>query len=191
MKRWSKRVGISFLGSVVILSAAFFVAPDLLCVEQPFLTGGTADSMVVLGGVPIPRATHAAALYEKGLAKRILITGTGDCLKSEEILTRHHISKLQIHLECDSRTTKENAQFATRILHEQHARKVILVTSWYHSRRARACFRHFAPDIEFISMPSHENMSRWPRHWKADGQYVFNEYLKILGYVVRWGILPC
>ena len=35
------------------------------------------------------------------------------------------------------------------------AQRVIIVTSWYHSRRALACFEHYAPDMKFYSRPSY------------------------------------
>jgi hypothetical protein len=41
------------------------------------------------------------------------------------------------------------------LLRQMGAKRVIIVTSWYHSRRALACFEHYAPDIKFYSRPSY------------------------------------
>jgi uncharacterized SAM-binding protein YcdF (DUF218 family) len=102
---------------------------------------------------------------------------------------QQHVPELAIQVECDAKSTKQNAQFATPILRERQCRNAILVTSWYHSRRAVHCFEHFAPEIHFYSMPSHEHFRRIPRRWQ-ETRYILTEYAKILGYIPRWGILP-
>jgi uncharacterized SAM-binding protein YcdF (DUF218 family) len=67
---------------------------------------------------------------------------------------------------------------------------VILVTSWFHSRRALKCFRHHAPDIEFVSRPTIVDLpnSHWPN--KYERGWVLTEYTKLLYYWVRYGVSP-
>jgi uncharacterized SAM-binding protein YcdF (DUF218 family) len=188
LRRTFKRFGAILVGIVLVLSAAFFVAPTVLCVDdRTAATAEPGESIVVLGGDPRERVPVAAKLFAEGRSKRLLVSGTGDCFLGRDLLVQRDVPLFAIHIECDSRTTKENAQFATQILREQQARKVIIVTSWYHSRRALAAFRHFAPEIEFTTISSREGMRRWPREWR-DAANVFSEYVKIMGYAVRWGI---
>jgi uncharacterized SAM-binding protein YcdF (DUF218 family) len=88
-------------------------------------------------------------------------------------------------IECESTSTQENAKFAVRILHEHRFTNVVLVTSWYHSRRALSCFHHYAPEISFRSVPSE------PRHaLRYQLPFVAAEYAKMIIYGVRFGIFP-
>jgi uncharacterized SAM-binding protein YcdF (DUF218 family) len=89
-------------------------------------------------------------------------------------------------LECGSHTTLENAKFSVPLLRKLGAKRVIIVTSWYHSRRALACFKHFAPEIQFYSRPVEYQYNQWHR----PGGYAREEYKKLLGYWLRYGVCP-
>ena len=110
--------------------------------------------MVVLGGA-IDRPARAAELFQAGEAPRILVTGTTDCLTHCKFLKTHGVPPDRISGEDASSTTHDNARFSVPILRSMGAKQVIIVTTWYHSRRALACFRHEAPDMEFYSRPSY------------------------------------
>jgi uncharacterized SAM-binding protein YcdF (DUF218 family) len=69
-------------------------------------------------------------------------------------------------------------------------RRVIIVTSWYHSRRALACFEHYAPDITFYSRPSYFAYPRVEWRLKGIGGPIKSEYVKLLGYWVCYGVCP-
>ncbi len=58
-----------------------------------------------------------------------------------------------IQIECAAQNTWENAEFSAPILTAMGARRAILVTSWYHTRRALACFRLVLPQLEWMSAP--------------------------------------
>jgi uncharacterized SAM-binding protein YcdF (DUF218 family) len=149
-----------------------------------------ADALVVLGGGWLERPKRAAELFKEEAAPTILLSGWGDCERNRKWLLQEGIPGDAILTEGESRSTCENAQFSIKLLREQKARRVIVVTTWYHSRRALACFRHFAPEIEFYSRPSY---FAWPRaEWKRKGinHYIRVEYIKLLGYWVRYGVCP-
>lgn len=118
-----------------------------------------------------------------------------------------------IEVEPNSRSTQENAMFSAPLLRggvfdgtgaanlrqdaavtgKQDAylhKRVILVTSWYHSRRALQCFRHYVPGIQFYSRPSYYAYAR--ADWTREGirPYIRAEYLKLVGYWVRYGVGP-
>jgi uncharacterized SAM-binding protein YcdF (DUF218 family) len=113
-----------------------------------------ADVLVVLGGTP-DRAVRGAELFKQGEAHEILVSGLGDCESNEQLLEKDGVTNGAIILECKSRTTRENAKFSIPLLRSLGAHRVIIVTSWYHSRRALACFEHYAPDLKFYSRPSY------------------------------------
>jgi uncharacterized SAM-binding protein YcdF (DUF218 family) len=148
-----------------------------------------ADEMVVLGGGD-GRAERAAELYQQGAAPGILVTGYGDCEINIALLEKGGVPTAVITAEPRALTTEQNAMFSVPILRKMGAQRVIIVTSWYHSRRAAACFEHFAPDIEFYSRPSYldyrpDNINR-----ARYNQHVNLEYLKLLDYWVSYGVCP-
>jgi len=160
---------------------------QILCVESGPVT---ADVIVVLGGGSHERPERAAELYKEHAAPRILVSGFGDYEINRRLLLTAGVPAKAIELETQSKTTKENAQFTIKWLHEHKYQKVILVTSWYHSRRALACFRHYAPALKFYSRPSYFAAARadWPHN--RIGSRIRLEYAKLLGYWLRYGVCP-
>ncbi|HSU53255.1 MAG TPA: YdcF family protein, partial [Candidatus Dormibacteraeota bacterium] len=165
-----------------------------LMFPQQFLTADSgrtkADVIVILGGSWNERAQRAAELFKENAAPAVLVSGWGDCEINRKLLVGAGVPSQAIQTECESRNTKENAQFSLKWLRDHHARRVIIVTSWYHSRRALACFRHYGNDIEFLSRPSYYAYPRseWPQ--KAVPRHIRSEYVKLLGYWVYYGICP-
>ncbi len=177
------------LGAMAALCALYF-SPNLLCIQdQSTGTPIKADAIVVLGGEVLFRPPRTLELYQQGAAPRILVTGLGDCEEYRTLLVGKGIPQSAIQLECQSRTTRENAQFSVPLLRAMRARRAIIVTSWFHSRRALHCFGHYAPEIEFISMPTTADLPR--QHWTPhERSWVMKEYLKIAGYWLCYGIPP-
>jgi uncharacterized SAM-binding protein YcdF (DUF218 family) len=115
----------------------------------------------------------------------VILSGTGDCEENAKLLKQFGATTNVVELECQSTSTQENALFTAKILGEHQCKRVIIVTSWFHSRRALSCFRKYAPDIEFISVPAPRTAA-----WKYERNYIAAEYAKILVYAVRYGIFP-
>jgi uncharacterized SAM-binding protein YcdF (DUF218 family) len=159
--------------------------------------------LVVLGGRP-DRADRAAELFKQGDAPKVLVSGLGDNASNKNTLEQNGVPKAAIILEPKSHTTRENAEFSIAILRQMGAKRVILVTSWYHSRRALMCFEHYAPDIQFYSRPSYfgyvgeaqgaggkeKEKSEQKVEWKQVRHYANSEYYKLLGYWVCYGVFP-
>ncbi len=87
-------------------------------------------------------------------------------------------------------STLENAKFSIPILRQMGAHRVIIVTSWYHSRRALACFEHLAPDIQFFSRPSYLQYDRREWTFHTTGSYVEVEFVKLPVYWLWHGVRP-
>jgi uncharacterized SAM-binding protein YcdF (DUF218 family) len=149
-----------------------------------------ADVMVVLGGESRDRPERAAELFQEQAAPRILVSGLGDCRINRKFLIESGVPARVVQMEDQSRTTKENAIDAIRLLRQQNARRVIIVTSWYHSRRALACFEHYGPELQFYSRPSYFAFRRadWTRLKMT--HHIYLEYLKVLGYWMCYGVSP-
>ncbi|MGH7976577.1 MAG: YdcF family protein [Limisphaerales bacterium] len=166
--------------------AAWFFPQHVLTIDS-----GPVDAnvMIVLGGTP-DRAVRAAKLFKENEAPKIIVSGFGDCISNERILEKDGVPDSAITLEPKSRTTRENAEFSIALLRKWHATNAIIVTSWYHSRRALHTFEHYAPDIRFYSRPSYFGYPRKDSNRKYINGYIKSEYVKLLGYWVCYGVCP-
>lgn len=187
-KRWFLGISIGAIVALLVAVLACCLFPQqVLTVDRGPVT---ADAIVVLGGGFQKRAERAAELFKQGEAPEILVSGRGDCAYNKRLLEQEGLTSAAIVLEDKSRTTRENAEFSIPLLRQMGAHRVIIVTSWYHSRRALACFEHYAPDIIFYSRPSYFAFSR--AQWRDHGinGYIRLEYVKLLGYWVCYGVCP-
>jgi uncharacterized SAM-binding protein YcdF (DUF218 family) len=170
-----------------MLSAAFFFPQQVLCVDSGDVQ---ADALVVLGGGSYERPARAAELFLSGVAPRIIVSGSGDGELNKRLLVSNGVPPDAIDIEGQSRSTKQNAQFSIPLLRAIGAKRVIIVTSWYHSRRALHAFQHYAPDIQFVSRPSYFGYPR--TQWSRTGisGFIRAEYAKLAGYWVCYGVCP-
>lgn len=188
IRKWFLKATLVLLGLLLLLAVAAMVFPQpFLCVDSGPVK---ADVIVVLGGGSHERPGRAAEFFKEHAAPRIIISGWGDCEINRRLLVAAGVPAKAIELETQSRTTRENAQFTIKMLREEKVTRVIVVTSWYHSRRALACFRHYAPELKFYSRPSYFATARadWPQNRIANR--VRLEYVKLLGYWIRYGVCP-
>jgi len=198
-----RRFLLAAAGLFLLLAALAYLFPrQILCVDSG--SAPLADAIVLLGGGQGDRPPRAAELYKGGFAPRIIVTGAGDITWNCQQLIAAGVPKEAIELEPNAKTTRENALFTMGLIRAQDARRdalgpmrnapgvarVILVTSWYHSRRSLRTFQHYAPDIQFYSCPSYFGYDR--SRWSRDGVtgYVRSEYIKLLGYWICYGVCP-
>ena len=186
-KLFKRAVLVVFL-LLLLLGAAALVFP------RPFLTVDSgpvkADVLVLLGGGSHERSERTAELFKEHAAARVIVSGYGDCEINRHLLVAAGVPGRVIEVENQSKTTKENAQFTIQMLRERKLKRVILVTSWYHSRRALACFQQYAPEIKFYSRPSYFASARADWAHNRIGHRVRLEYVKLLGYWIRYGVCP-
>jgi uncharacterized SAM-binding protein YcdF (DUF218 family) len=192
MRFWPKSrvkrglVGLGALfGLCVILAVAF--PQQVLCVDSGEVRG---DVIVVLGGGSYERPLRAAELFLSGAAPRIIVSGVGDAAQNKRLLMSKGVPGGAIEVEGNSLSTKQNAQFSIPLLRALGARRVIIVTTWYHSRRALHTFQHYAPDISFYSGPAYFGYPR--AQWSSSGirKHIRAEYLKLPGYWLCYGVCP-
>ena len=170
---------------LAVTAGALVFSKALLCADSG--TPQRADAIIVLGGGVFDRPPRAAELFKAGVASRIIVTGDGDCDENRRALVARGVSVSAIEVECRSRTTWENAKFTEPLLKAAGAKNVIIVTSWYHSRRALSTFRTAIPTIAFTSSPSfHSEGVRL----RITVSRIYKEYAKIAWYWARWGVPP-
>lgn len=187
LRKYSRRLAGAMVLAVLMGVGWLFLPQQLLTVDSGPVT---ADVLVVLGGGNGERPLRAAELYKAGAAPRILCTGLGDCDSNVGRLEKAGVPAAAILREELSLNTSENARFSIPILRRLGAKRVIVVTSWYHSRRAWRCFRHYAPELIFYSRPAYAGCPSSGWRLQAIRGHVKSEYLKLLGYWVRYGVCP-
>jgi len=169
-------------GMILFGMAAIFYSEPVLTLADD---GGKVDVIVVPGGDGPPRAEQAARLWKQGRSPVILITGDGDCLFNKRIMVRDGVSPSAIIVECKSGSTWQNAFYSAPVMRRIHARKALIVTNWYHSRRAVASFRTVCPQMQFSSSPinsevTHAGFSRS----SSDLELIALEYVKLGWYLL-------
>ena len=170
-------------------------------------TGVPADvAMLLLGGF-IERGDKAASVVQKGLAPRVFWGRTEPDIgeqrgyfKNEADYAEEHLMRNGLSIDqlikvdgCHDGSTADEAHCLRAYfeLHPPFPRKVIIVTGWSHSRRAKWIFRKVFhdTDVEFTSQsvdnPETGNASNW---WKKEetGFAVINEYIKWLFYLTHY-----
>ena len=173
------------LGAVAGIAALYAAGAGLVVPErlQP------ADLILVLGGDGPPRAARAVALFQAGLAPRVLVSGRGDCTGIRDAIVAGGVPAGSITLECASRSTYENAAFSAPLLGRLQPRRVLLVTSWFHLRRALACFDAAAPGVAWLPAPATPPPTGIVRALASAGAVV-TETPKLLWYALRYRVLP-
>lgn len=194
---------------------ASFVGIVALCwlLRAPILTGVArfltvhdrlerADAIFVFGGDPDVRPFAAAALYRRGWAPRVLVPGmeTGKLSAMgltptqtqlfTGVLRREGVPDSAVSvLQTPGGTTSTTDDVAVlrAWLRRTHARRVIAVTTDYHSRRARWALRRGLKGMQvrvtMYGTPAQSfDETNW---WRSEAGLVtyFNEYLKFARYL--------
>jgi len=148
-----------------------------------------ADVIVVLGGENKTRSAKARDLYQNGFAQKILLSGAVDAYLLRKKMIAEGIPESSFILEPDSETTFENGEFSSKLLQNANVDSVLLVTSWFHSRRAAAVFRRHLPNVRIISTPTETVSLRRVAANKWILRQVLQEYAKSAVYVLRYGLM--
>lgn len=181
-------------GLAALLLSAWILRVPLLTAVGGFLElrspCARADVIVVLAGDPGERVAHAVALYRKGVAPVLLLSGgpIGDTTWAE-LMRRQAMSlgvpESALRVQGRSTSTTEDARFSAEILSSLGARRVCVVTSSYHSRRAVRAFRKaLSAEVELSSDPVTPSWWKERPWWRSDlgRNIVFSEYVKTV-----WG----
>ena len=138
---------------------------------QPVEMAPAADAIVLLGGGTKPirgdmiypdltdsadRIWHAARLYHAGKAPLIIVS-SGNVSGNSKRPSRARAMRMlldalgvpddAIVIEERSRNTRQNAVFTEKIAADRGIRRVLLVTSYWHLRRAEAVFRRVGMEV--------------------------------------------
>jgi uncharacterized SAM-binding protein YcdF (DUF218 family) len=103
------------------------------------------------------RVLHAAMLYQKGIIKKILVTGSytkldGDvrdeAASMKELLLLCNVPDSVIIMENKAKNTRENALYSAEIIQKDFPNaKLLLITSAFHMKRSVACFEKIGLNV--------------------------------------------
>ncbi len=158
-----------------------------------------ADAIVVLGGDGPERLLHAADLYKKNFSSNIWITGNMplplvpslfERELARDFLIKNNIPSNSITL-LNSTSTWEDSIAVAKEAKKNNIKSILLVTSWYHSRRAFNAFERNVAKKEIalgFSAPDHPTFT--PQNWWKT-EYgltkVVEEYIKTIRYLLKYG----
>ncbi|PRD41618.1 YdcF family protein [Phyllobacterium phragmitis] len=164
------------------LAAIFWADPQLTIRGET----GKADVIVVLGGDGPARAVHASELWLEGTAPIVLVSGDGDCLSIRRDMIRNGVSPSAILVECLSGSTWQNALYSAPFLERLNVRNAVVVTNWFHSRRAVESFANTCPRINWMSSVVEPPETFLETVFGPYGIAILKEYPKLLWYRLRF-----
>lgn len=168
--------------------------------RAPPAQGRSADVIVVLGapcryGVPgrfaLERARAAAALWARGVAPVVVVTGgpVHDVEPEADIIGKAlralGVPGDALVLEGVSMHTRENAQLTTALARERGWRRALLVTQRFHSRRSLREFQRTGwwDALEVVCAESEVAPAEMARRPGRAAYFMVREYL---AWVRRW-----
>ncbi len=153
-----------------------------------------ADVIVILGGDVGGRAETAARLWQEGYAPIIIFSGTTKSLRLGTFWLDHlGVPRDVRRLIENAEATWDEAEKVYALLQAEGAHSALIVTDNTHTRRARAVYRALQPNpplvLTFVSVDRYDlTEMAWYDHdtFLAVGM----EYLKMIYYAMRYGVLP-
>jgi len=150
--------------------------------------GGVGESGRAGGGAQ-ERLKHALDLYRGGYAPYLVLSSgfvysfhEADAMRA--LAVDQGVPPAVIVLEERATNTFQNVTYVDAILKDHHWRKILLVSSPYHMRRALLVWRKQAPDIEVVPTPSTQSQFYDHRRGITLDQLrgLAQEYLAIFAY---------
>jgi hypothetical protein len=169
-------------------------AGTFLVVDEP----RPSDVIVVLAGETDHRPARALELLDQGYAKKVLIDVPADA----RIYTFTQLQLAEKYVQglpqaaavrvcpIEGLSTKAETRDVEKCLAQENILTVLIVTSDFHTRRARSIFRHQLPGTTFSVAASHDSAQFGTRWWthRQWAKTLVDEWLRLLWWngVDRW-----
>jgi uncharacterized SAM-binding protein YcdF (DUF218 family) len=179
LERGGILVNLIVLVFVVVFCFAVYLArhPLMRWVAEAWIVEDPlrhTSAIIVLGddNFYADRAARAAELFREGFAPLVVASGrrlrpnAGIAELMEHDLIERGVPKDHIiRFPQDNSSTKEQAESLTRFARDHHWSSVIVVTSNYHTRRARYIFRRVFPQDFVVLVTSARDADFDPQQW--------------------------
>jgi uncharacterized SAM-binding protein YcdF (DUF218 family) len=168
-----------FLAFVALLCVVVYVAryPLMRFAAQSWIMDDPpehADAILVIGSDNFygDRATRATELYRQGWAPLVVASGkrlrpAADVatLVEHDLIERGVPREKIVRYAHDAESTREEAEGLLKIAAERHWKSVMVVTSNYHTRRARYIFQKVFGSTGTVRIASAHDAGFDPEHW--------------------------
>jgi uncharacterized SAM-binding protein YcdF (DUF218 family) len=168
-------------------------AGEYWVVDEP---SAQSDALIVLGDddYAADRAFHAAELYREGVAP--VVVASGRMLRKDFSIAdvmAHDLesfgvpAKSVVKLTHRAQNTRDEAAEVARLIQSRGWKRVLVVTSNYHARRARFIFERTLPANLTLRVSGARDSEFDPSRWwqTRQGQKLF--FTELAGYLVaRW-----
>jgi uncharacterized SAM-binding protein YcdF (DUF218 family) len=204
--RLLRRAGIAALALLCLALAAYALRAPILTGVARLLTVrdpvSRADLVLVLGGEINTRPFHAAELYRRGVAPRVVLVRerSGPAVRQGLYPSRADVSALILRrggvpdsaivvLEPTggASSTREEAGALREYLRSGGGRRVVVVTNAYHTRRARLAVRRATRSlpVEILMSPAPADGFSESDWWRSEDGLVayFGEFAKLAVYL--------
>jgi len=176
---------------LLVLASAYWGTPWMLeALGRSLIAEDTlhpADAILVLGGESREgdRVRHAVKLFKRGLAPLLVLSGTSMGFRTHEAdVMRRHAEFLGVPpariliVKHDSDSTREEAGAVVPVMKRRGLKEVILVTSNYHTARAKRIFEGAAGPYgpHFLASPVDDGL------FEPDGWWMRRRYAKTFVY---------
>ncbi len=193
---------IAILFGLIVFALPAYLGPDDLakCTKPEAGTCAPADAIVAIsGGDTLARTGEAINLYKAGWGKKLIFsgaaadkTGTSNAEAMKRYAIGLDVPESDIIIEEFSQNTAENAVNTGLFIHNNNLRKIILVTSAYHQRRANLEFRlRLGENVTIVNHPVAHDRQWTPTWWMTfSGLWLaFGELIKIMLFYVTAGAI--
>ncbi len=194
-------IAASIFALVVFAVPAYLGPDDLKRCDRPSVgTCEPADAIVAIsGGDTTARTGEAIDLYKAGWGKKLIFSGAAadkSGASNAEAMKRYAIGlgvpAEDIEIEEFAQNTAENAVNTGLFIHNNNLKKIILVTSAYHQRRASLEFRlRLGEHVTIVNHPvAHDR--QWTETWwmTPSGLWLAgSELIKIMLFHISAGVL--
>ena len=167
-------------------------AGESLVVEDPL---EKSDAIIILSddNFYADRATRAAELFRQNLAPMVVASGIRlrpnagiSELMTHDLIERGVPKESVLPFPQDADNTREEAEFLRKLVQQKNWKSVIVVTSNYHTRRAKYIFRKVFGNTVTVRMASARDADYDPAHWYEGRKSIKRFAHEALGYVVAW-----
>lgn len=169
--RLTRRRTLEAVAGALVVYILLFQTPLIWIVASPLLisrppvpsdvivvfAGGVGESGKAGGGYQ-ERVKQAVELYRAGYAKHLIFSsGFVFAFREPDVMRSlaigNGVPPAAIELETRATNTYENVTYSSAIAKQRGWRRVLLVSSPYHMRRAVLTWHHQVPDIEVVPTP--------------------------------------
>ena len=167
-------------------------AGESLVVEDPL---EKSDAIIILSddNFYADRATRAAEIFRQKLAPLVVASGirlrpnAGIAeLMTHDLVERGVPRENILPFPQDADSTREEAESLQKLVQQKNWKSVIVVTSNYHTRRAKYIFEKVFPKGVTLRVAGARDADYDPEHWWEHRKSVKRFFREIVGFVVAW-----